>query len=379
MMKTFYLDHAATTKLNEVVLKDMMPYLSGSYGNPSSLHSLGIQNKKAINDAKKQIAKILNCRHDELIFTASGTEATNLAIKGYALKHKDKKEIITTKIEHAATLNTVMYLASEGYIVHYLDVDHQGFIQLSDLEKLMSSNTLLVSIIWGNNEIGVIQDIHKIAQIVHQKGSILHVDAVQMLAHDLIDLEALNIDMMSFSAHKIEGPKGIGMLYKKSSIELIPLIHGGGHEFGLRSGTENVANIVGFSKALSLLSENSDQKRKQLNLIATQFLEALKQEIPFILNGPVIGKDRIPGLLSLSFKGISGLSFQFKLNQLGIYVSTGSACHSNEIGVSHVISAIKCTNPNGVIRISFGLDFDLGNLPYIILCFKQVYNQLIEA
>lgn len=377
MMKTFDLDHAATTKMHEAVLKEMLPYLTKSYGNPSSLHPEGIQNKRAINEAKAVIANILHCDPKELIFTGSGTEATNLAIKGYAEKHPNKKEIITTPIEHAATLNTVKYLETQGYQIHYIKVDSLGFIDLEDLKSKLNSKTLLVSILWANNEIGVIQDIEKIAEIVHHLGSIIHVDAVQMLAHEPIDLSRLNVDMMSFSAHKIEGPKGIGLLYKKSAIELTPLIHGGNQELGLRSGTENVAAIIGFKQALVLLNEQYSAKKAYLNSLSRTFLSRIQKVIPCHLNGPEIGEHRLPGLLSLAFERISGMRLQFKLNQLGVYVSTGSACHSNEIGLSHVIEAIHSINPEGVIRISFGLDTDLKDVDYLVDCFKQAYESLI--
>lgn len=376
MMKFYDLDHAATTQIHPDVLLAMMPYLTESYGNPSSLHALGMQNQKDINTAKKHIASLLKCDFNELIFTASGSEATNLAIKGYAAKHKDKTEIITTPIEHAATKNTLVYLESQGYQLHYVQVDHQGFIDLNDLESKLNEKTLMVSFIWGNNEIGTIQHIEAITKLAHQRGICVHADAVQMLAHVPIDLSVLNVDMMSFSGHKIHGPKGIGLLYKKNNIDLEPLIHGGGHEFHYRSGTEHVAGIIGFDRALSLLFPSYDSKAKHLNELSKAFYETLKAQIPVHLNGPDLTQHRIPGLLSLSIPNISGLKYQFKLNQQHIYVSTGSACHTHEVGISHVIEAIQAPSPEGVIRISFGTDTKKSDIPFLIEAFVEAYEAL---
>lgn len=376
-MKIFDLDHAATTPIHPLVLDAMWPFLKLSYGNPSSIHELGMTAKRAIEQSRKQIASILNCEPNELIFTGSGTEATNLAIKGYASKHPNKKEIITTKIEHAATLRTVQYLEKQGYKVHYLKVDHEGFIDLVELRSLTNPNTLVVSIIWGNNEIGTIQDLESIEKIVHEQGSILHVDAVQMLAHIPINLKALNVDMMILSGHKIEGPKGIGLLYKKSTIELEPIIHGGGQETHLRAGTESVIGIVGFEKALEVLSLKYDQKHKHLSELSKAFIHQLKEKMPFQLLGPEIGPNRIPGLLSLSIPDVVGLKIQFKLNQKHIYVSTGSACHTHEVGVSHVIEAIQAPYKEGIVRVSFGMDTVIEDIPYLVEQFYEAYDQLI--
>jgi cysteine desulfurase len=376
-MMTFYdLDHAATTQIHPKVLATMMPYLTESYGNPSSMHALGMQNKKDINTAKKNIASMLKCDFNELIFTGSGTEATNLAIEGFARKHPSKKEIITTPIEHAATLNTIKYLETLGYTVHYLKVDAMGYVQLEDLKSKLNRHTLLVSIIWGNNELGTIQNIETMSKLIHQNGSCFHVDAVQMLAHIPMDLSILNVDMMSFSGHKIHGPKGIGLLYKKKDIEIEPLIHGGGHEFHYRSGTEHVAGILGFDQALTLLQDQYDLKAKHLSSLASTFYDQIRAVLPVHLNGPALNHHRIPGLLSLSFEGVSGLKLQYKLNQKNIYVSTGSACHSNEVGVSHVIEAIQANYPEGVIRISFGTETTLEDIPYLVDAFQTAYDNL---
>lgn len=375
-MKSYDLDHAATTKIHPLVFEAMLPYLNESYGNPSSLHDLGMINKRAVQTSRKNIAAYLGCDANELIFTASGTEATNLAIKGYALKHPGKKEIITTTIEHSATLKTVEFLETQGYIVHQIPVNSEGFIDLKTLENKLNNQTLMVSIIWGNNEIGVIQDIETIGHLVHQKGCILHVDAVQILAHFPINLSTLPVDLMSLSAHKIEGPKGIGLLFKKSTIEIEPIIHGGGQEMHHRSGTESVASIVGFEKAFSILHSTYETKQASLHTLANTFYTYLSQWLPCVKLGPVSQERRIPGLLCLSIPNIKGLKFQFKLNQKGIYISTGSACHTNEVGVSHVIEAIQAPYPDGIIRISFGLDTTLSELEALNEQFKDAYESL---
>lgn len=375
-MKTYDLDHAATTKIHPLVFEAMLPFLNESYGNPSSLHELGMINKRAVQTSRKNIAAYLGCDANELIFTASGTEATNLAIKGYALKHPTKNEIITTTIEHSATLKTVEFLESQGYIIHKIPVNTEGFIDLEVLENKLNEQTLMVSMIWGNNEIGVIQDIKTIGHLVHQKGCTLHVDAVQMLAHFPIDLSKMPVDLMSFSAHKIDGPKGIGLLYKKNTIEIEPIIHGGGQEMHHRSGTESVASIVGFEKALSILQSTYETKQALLHTLANTFYDHLTQWLPCVKLGPLSQDKRIPGLLCLSIPDITGLKYQFKLNQQNIYVSTGSACHTNEIGVSHVIQAIQAPYPDGIIRISFGLDTQLSELEILNERFKAAYENV---
>jgi cysteine desulfurase len=370
-MKVYDLDHASTTKLDPIVYEKMKPYLETYYGNPSSIHQIGIENKKAINGAKKGIAQMLNCDYNELIFTGSGTEAINLAIKGVAFKYPQKKEIITTPIEHKATLNAYHFLESIGYHIIYLKVDHEGYIDLDDLSRKISHQTLLVSIIWANNEIGVIQDIDKISKIVKKRQVFLHVDAVQMLGHYLIDLQITKVDLMSFSAHKIYGPKGIGLLYKRQSIEIEPLIHGGNQEFSLRAGTENIYGIIGFYEAIKRVREIDLDKQNELVRITRVLYKKLATKFKLKLNGPELDHERLPGLLSLSFDDIKGHVLQYQLNQRGICVSTGSACNETLMTVSHVIQAI---NPHGegTIRLSLGYDLTDEDIDYIISQFEDI-------
>ena len=358
-MKTIYLDHAATTPLSTIAYKKMKPFLRGFYGNPSSIHEMGATAKKAINEARKKIANLINCKPSEIIFTSGGTEATNLAILGYASQHPDKKEIITTKIEHHATLHTCDYLEKKGYIIHKLNVDHEGFISMKDLSDYLNEHTLMVSIIWGNNEIGTIQDIEKISAVCKKNNVLLHVDAVQILGNQKIDLSALNIDMLTASAHKFYGPKGIGFLYKKESIPIDGIMHGGMQEKSIRPGTENVAGIIGCAEALEQSYNNIDAYSKHLSELSKSLFEALQLKIPTIkLNGPVIGSTyRLPGILSLSFENIKSFDLAFALDQEHIYVSTGSACNATDIKPSHVLCAIKQKDieKTGTIRVSFGI------------------------
>ncbi len=305
MMKTIYLDHAATTPLSQIAYEKMKPFLEGLYGNPSSIHELGAISKKAINEARKKVAGIINCKPSEIIFTSGGTEATNLAILGYADQHPEKKEIITTKIEHHATLHTCSYLEKKGYVIHMLDVDHEGFINTKDLTEKINGHTLMVSVIWGNNEIGTIQDLNKISLICKQNNVALHVDAVQMIGNMKIDLSLLDIDLMTVSAHKFYGPKGIGFLYKKDTITIENLLHGGMQESGHRPGTENVAGIVGLAEALEQSSKNINIYTNHLYGQSKKLYETLQKKIPSIrLNGPQLGETRLPGILSLSFDHI---------------------------------------------------------------------------
>lgn len=372
-MKIYDLDHAATTKLDPNVYEKMKPYLVNHYGNPSSMHMLGIENKKAMNEAKKGIASLLNCNYKELIFTGSGTEAINLAIKGLAFKYPDKKEIITTPIEHKATLNACHFLEKMGYTIKYLKIDHDGFIDLDDLLFKISDQTLLVSVIWANNEIGVIQDIEKISAITKKYQCYLHVDAVQMLGHYPIDLKKYNVDLMSFSAHKIFGPKGIGLLFKQNDLEIEPLIHGGNQEFSLRAGTENMCNIIGFYEALKRIHEIYYQKQTLLTEMTQHLYDQLSTHFKLILNGPKLTFHRLPGLLSLSFEGIKGHVLQYQLNERGILVSTGSACNETNLEVSHVIKALH-NHGEGTIRMSLGYDLTVKDIDYIVKQFVEILN-----
>lgn len=352
-----YLDNASTTKVSPEVLDAMLPYFKEEFGNPSSLHNKGIHIRKALNQAKSELAELLHCSPKELYFTSCGTEATNWALKGLAFANHTKGEIITTKIEHHATLHAAKFLESLGYIVHYLDVDTNGFIRLDQLRSLISDNTLVVSIILANNEIGTIQHLDQIQQICEEASVYLHVDAVQAVTHMPIDLQAMNVDLMSISGHKFHAPKGVGMLYIKEGTKIENLIHGGQQENKLRSGTENVPYIIGFTTAMKVGVDKYKDYQERLNGYAAYVLERLDNtKIDYLLNGPKIGDHRLPGNLNLSFKGYDGSDITYYLNKAGIYVSTGSACDSTSIEPSHVLQAILVPSDyiDASIRLSIG-------------------------
>ncbi|MCF7927188.1 MAG: cysteine desulfurase [Candidatus Izimaplasma sp.] len=352
-----YLDNAATTKVSKPVYEAMKPYFKSSFGNPSSLHNKGIPMRKTINTSKKKIASLLHCAPTELYFTSCGTEATNWALKGLALSPSIKGEIITTRIEHHATTHTVEFLEKLGYIIHYVDVDNDGFIDLFQLEELINNNTLVVSIIYANNEIGTVQNIEKISEICRAHSTYLHVDAVQAITHIPLNLTELQVDLMSISGHKFHAPKGIGLLYIKEGTHIENLIHGGQQENERRAGTENVPYIVGITKAFEEGMKVVEDYNDRLNQFANEILDALKnEEIDFLLNGPKIGENRLPGNLNISFEEIDGSDIIFYLNKAGIYVSSGSACNSEMIEPSHVLKEINVPKDyiNGSIRVSIG-------------------------
>ena len=373
-----YLDNAATTGVSKEVLATMLPFFKEEYGNPSSLHEKGINNRKVINHSRQKIAELLHCQKDEIYFTSCGSESTNWAIKGIAAKNNSKSDIITTKIEHHATLESFNYLESLGYTVLFVDVDQAGFVDLNHLRELVSDNTLLVSIIMANNEIGTIQNVKAISEICNEANTYLHLDAVQEVCHTPLNIEELNIDLLSISGHKFHGPKGIGILYIKNKTHIAPLIHGGQQEQKLRAGTENVAFIAGITKALENGISQLDEYTKRLNKYAKHFLEKLDEaKINYLLNGPKIGENRLPGNLNLSFKGIDGPTLQYLLNQRGIYVSTGSACDSQIITPSHVLVAIGVSDEfiNNTIRFSIGDFTTPEELDYVLKNLIEIINQ----
>ncbi len=374
-----YLDNASTTQVSKEVFEAMKPYLVSEFGNPSSLHNKGIRIRKVINSSRKQIAQLLNCDDKEIYFTSCGTESTNWALKGLAFANKTKGEIITTKIEHHATLHTVQFLEELGFTVHYLDVDKQGFINLDQLRLLINDNTLVVSIILANNEIGTIQNVKEISKICESSSTYLHLDAVQAITHIPINIKELNVDLISISGHKFHAPKGIGLLYIKKGTHIANLIHGGQQENNLRSGTENVPYIVGITKALSIGINKYKEYKDRLNKYAQYFIDKLKENnIDFILNGPQISDNRLPGNLNISFKDLDGSDITFYLNKARIMVSTGSACDSTSIEPSHVLKAINIPNDyiNASIRFSIGEYTTFEELEYSINSLINILNDL---
>lgn len=371
MKKQIYLDNAATTRIDDKVLAEMTPYFNEKYGNASSVHIFGQQAKEALEKSRKIIAKAINAKPSEIVFTSGGTESNNFTLMGLSYSnYGEKNHIITTKIDHDCILNTCKYLEKHVAKVTYLDVDVDGFIDLKELEKAITDKTLVVSIIHGNNEIGTIQNLSEIGKICKSKGVLFHTDACQSFTKVPIDVRKMNIDLMTLNAHKIHGPKGVGALYIKEGISIDPLFHGGGHERGLRSGTENVSGIVGFAKAVDI----ADKKNvRQMEELRDYFIsKALKIE-KVKLNGP--RDNRLCNNINLLIEGVEGEALGGYLENEGIFTSTGSACSSHSGAKSHVLKAIGRSDKEiaSSVRISISkyttkqeLDFVLEQLEKII-------------
>lgn len=312
-MKNVYMDYSATTYVKPEVLEEMLPYFTQKFGNPSSFYGISRETKKAIDKAREQIAKALNCLPEEVYFTGGGSEADNWAIKGIASAHRNKgNHIITTKIEHHAVLHTCEYLEKNGFEVTYLDVDEEGFVRLEDLKNAITDKTILVSIMFANNEIGTIEPIKEIGEICREKKIFFHTDAVQAIGNVPVDVKEMNIDMLSLAGHKLYGPKGIGVLYIKKGIKIDNLIHGGAQERNRRAGTENIASIVGLGKAVELVTENLEEHMKKLTALRDKLINGLL-EIPYTkLNGPR-GDKRLPGNANVCFRFIEGESILYLL------------------------------------------------------------------
>lgn len=351
-----YFDNAATTNIKQEVLDEMLPYLKDEFGNPSSLYSIGRNAKRAIEKARKQVAKLINCEPKEIYFTSCGSESDNTAIKGIAKAYRKKgNHIITSKIEHPAVLHTCQALEKQGFRVTYLDVTEQGIVNIEQLRKSISMDTILISIMSANNEIGTIQPIEEIAKISKMYNIIFHTDAVQACGNMYIDVEKRGIDALSLSGHKINAPKGIGALYVKSGIEFEKFIDGGHQENNKRAGTENVAQIVGLGKACEIARENLDNHMKYLQELRDYYISEVESRIPNVkLNGD--RKMRLPGNANFSFKGVLGETLLLKLDEREMCASTGSACSSGSPEPSHVLIAIGLSkeDANSSLRTTFG-------------------------
>lgn len=356
MVKYIYLDNAAATPVDPVVFKILQKEIKGTFGNPSSSHSVGQKAKAKLILCRKKISEAINCSPREIVFTGSGTESINLAIKGFALKNKHKgNHIITTNIEHSSVLESVRWLEKQGFRVTYLKVDSRGLVNLEDLKEAIEEETILVSIMYANNEIGTIQPIKEIAQICKSKEVAFHTDTCQATCSLDIDVESLGIDMMSLNGSKIYGPKGVGLLYKRSNIEIEPLIHGGSQEWGLRSGTENVALIMGFTEAIILSQTRKSADNKKLLKMRDYLIKRISKEIKDSkLNGD--GTKRLNNNVNFTFEGVEAEVLMAKLDMEGIGVSAGSACASGSVEPSHVILAlgVPYSKAHGTIRISVG-------------------------
>jgi len=377
--KNVYLDNGATTKVDPKIVKLMEPYLLKKYGNASSSHSFGQEAKEALEKARKMIAKSIGAKKDEIIFTSGGTESNNFALKGVAWANRDKgNQIITTKIEHDCVLNSCKWLEKEGFAVTYLDVDKEGFVSLEDLKKAITENTILVSIIHGNNEIGTIQNLEELGRICKEKEVYFHTDACQSYTKTEIDVNKQNLDLVSLNAHKIHGPKGVGVLYIRKGVKIGVWQHGGGHEFSLRSGTENVPEIVGFAEAVRL---GSNKKHvRQMAELRDKLIDGVLKIPGTKLNGPRGGK-RLCNNTNFSFEGIEGEALGGYLDQKMVCSSTGSACSSKSLEPSHVLKAIGLSDleAHGSLRLTLSrfnteeeIEYVLKVLPRIVAKLKRI-------
>ncbi|EEH96780.1 cysteine desulfurase NifS [Clostridium sp. 7_2_43FAA] len=373
--KMIYLDHAATTSINEEVLKEMMPYLTNQYGNPSSIYSFGRKSKKAIEKAREQIAATINAKKSEIYFTSGGTEADNWAIKGIAGYYKKKgKHIITSSIEHHAVINSCKRLEGEGFEISYLPVDKDGKISIEDLKKSIRKDTILISIMMANNEIGTVEPIAEIGKIAREKGIIFHTDAIQAVGCITIDVEDLQVDLLSISAHKFYGPKGVGALYIRKGTGIDSLMDGGEQEKGKRGSTENVASIVGIGKAIELANKNLIEYQKKLCCLRDEAIIQILKNIPNTkLNGHAV--DRLPGNVNILFEGMEAETMILKLDKMGFAVSSGAACSSGLTEPSHVLKAIGLSHEKAQcsLRFTFGEENNIKDVKKLVEALKKIY------
>ncbi len=377
-MEKIYLDNSATTPLSAEVLNAMIPVLTGVYGNPASIHSFGREASSLLDEARDTIAKTINAHSNEIYFTASGSEANSWAIVGLAnANHSRGNHIITSKIEHPSVLEACKYLERNGFEVTYLDVDSNGFIRFADLLSAIKPSTILISVMFANNEIGTIQNIKAIAETAHEKNIIFHTDAVQIYGHMDIDVEDLGIDALTLSAHKIYGPKGVGALYVSNKVKIEPIIFGGNQERGKRGGTTNLAGVVGFAKACEIAKRDMRTNNHKLRLLSEYFISKLTSAVENItINAHT--KQKVPNIISVNFVGVDGESLLTKLDMNGVAVSTGSACTSNSLTVSHVITALGMSNDDArsTIRFSIGKNNSYEELDKAIAIIVKAVEEL---
>ncbi len=361
-----YMDHGATTPVRKEVLEAMLPYLKNAYANPSSLHAPGRQVRQAVDQCRETTARLLGAATDEIFFTSGGTESNNIALRGVARTRTKPGHIITSSIEHHAVLDVCSDLEKEGHQVTYLPVDRYGMVKPEAVREAIKPETFIISIMAANNEVGTIQPIEEIGAIAAERGILCHTDAVQVVGQLPLNLQTLNIDFLSFSAHKFNGPKGIGGLYKRRGVRIKPLYRGGGQERKIRPGTENVPGIVGLSRALELAANELDEKKNTLERLRDRLISGLLQIDDVILNGhPEI---RLPGNVNVSFKYIEGESILLSLDLQGIAVSSGSACSSGSLEPSHVLSAIGLDHQtaHGSVRFSLGFGNSEEDVDYVL-------------
>lgn len=378
MAKLIYLDNAATTQVYPEVLDAMLPYFTEYYGNPSAIYSFAGESKKAVDEARTNVAALINARTEDIYFTGGGSESDNWALKATAEAYESKgKHIITSRIEHHAILHTCAYLGQKGYEVTYLDVDEDGKISLEELEKAIRPDTILISIMSANNEIGTIQPIKEIGKIAHDHGVLFHTDAVQAFGHIPIDVEEMNIDMLSASGHKINGPKGIGVMYIRKGVKIRSFIHGGAQERKRRAGTHNVPGIVGIGKAAELAVANMQKNTEYEIKLRDHLIERVLHEIPYTrLNGD--RTDRLPNNANFCFRFIEGESMLILLDQAGICGSSGSACTSGSLDPSHVLLAIGLPHEiaHGSLRLTLSEKTTMEEIDYTVDKLKAIIERL---
>ncbi|MEA5023280.1 Cysteine desulfurase IscS [bioreactor metagenome] len=376
-MRRVYLDHSATTPVDPEVAKLMMTYYTEKYGNPSSVHSFGRDAKAALENARESVAKLLGAQPTEITFTSGGTEADNLAIFGVVeAQSKKGKHIITSAVEHHGVLEACEFLEKNGYELTIVPVDEEGLIAVEDVAKAIRPDTILITIMHANNEVGTIQPIAEIGKLARDKGIVFHVDAVQSFGKIPIDVVAMNVDLMTVSSHKIYGPKGVGALYIRKGIRIIPRIYGGGQEKKRRSGTENTPGIIGFGKACELAAQRMEEEAVREAKLRDKLLRGIVEKIDYVkLNGPQGGEKRLPGNLNVSIQFIEGEALLLSLDMMGIAASSGSACTSGSLDPSHVLLAMGLSHEiaHGSLRFSFGaqnteedVDYVLEQLPKIV-------------
>lgn len=377
MNDIIYFDHSATTNLKKQVLNEMLPYLTEEYGNPSSIYGIGRKSKRAIENAREKVARVINANPKEIYFTGCGSESDNLAIKGIAHSLKEKgNHIITSKIEHHAVLNSCKSLEKEGFEVTYLNVDKDGLINLENLENAITDKTILITIMTANNEIGTIEPIEKIGKIAKNHNIVFHTDSVQAIGNIRIDVNKMNIDSLSMSAHKFYGPKGVGALYVRDGVPFAKIQDGGHQERDKRAGTENTAGVVGLGKAIELSYKNLEAYNNKLLNLREYYISEIEKNIPDVkLNGHKT--KRLPGNANISFKGVNGGDMLLKLDAKGICVSTGSACNSKSSKPSHVLTAIGVEPEylQGSLRTTFGEENTKEQIDYLVENLKKIVKE----
>ena len=377
-MKKIYLDHAATTPTDRRVVEAMLPHFTDAFGNPSSIHSLGVETRTAVAEAREKVASLIGAASDEVIFTSGGTEADNLAIKGVALANAHKgRHVVTTRIEHHAVEESCRYLEKQGFKVTHVGVNHDGLVDPKDIEKAVTPETILISVMHANNEVGTIQPIAEIGKMARERGICFHTDAVQTVGHIPAMVGELGVDLLAISAHKLYGPKGVGVLYVRKGTRIVSFMHGGGQERGLRASTENVPGIVGLGKAAEIAQTEMDAESKHLTRLRDKLIKGLLERIPQTrLNGHPT--QRLPNNVNISVASVEGESLAVSLDLEGIAVSTGSACSSEAMEPSHVLMAmgLPAELARGSVRFSLGRENTDADIDRVLGAFPRIVSRL---